>query len=765
MPSFPHSYQSRVGRNQGLVPQVRTQQPQQQRRSQSLQQFGDRDLMLMAGLANINTKQGPQQQKVGDFTLARALGGFDTQFQGSETRNTLTPQTAGKNGIDIRQDINGDSMKEMMRGREFAAIAHGFDGDGQGVFLIKNVSDDLNNPDLRLFMMDNGVPTEMDTRALPLEDLMGRGGRLVFGNKIQTPQTSPQHFGGSPTLDVLNRFLGDPKISKNQLAETAVNHYSQMPQGQQKVPENSLFSTRGPDPRSEKVVSDPGVVERMVQKRAQQQGKIAPKFDRIPSQIGGLGNLRADVAQFASKTENAAKVLMTGFDPATKTNKSFVFTRDQQNQWVRFDGKNEVKQSPKQFLEQAFGLTPHRGNGPPPTQFTETSLVTLDQSIYDMKTPSVPLEQDDISYPTLSKDENPRTRYGQRQRDDRSTTVTPKQTLDDEISYPTLTPTQNPTKRQTPQNLGVTPSPIETQKDEHQVVVTHPTKVDRPRIDVLKEIRKDHETMVESNPTTHHQSQKETTFMDHLMPPQISQQLESLKREPMPPKVSPFDDVLNLAKNDDSPPIVLRTQSELRERTKSLVKEQRSLIRQSKDEIQASKTLRKETRKYRQGDVQTVLQKELGVMRSDLQRTRGNLRRVISGVNHQVTRLTRAKAKTNTSIRGLKAQIRLNENLIKNHENLIKLNRAKETPQLQELRETVNQAKIQLEQLERKRDEFQTTINDLGKLKKTLVGVRRELRGHQSQTGRKLTTSYKLAEIAHQNWPSKLDRITQQINA
>lgn len=790
MATFPHSYQSRVGSG-GLYPQRSTPlstQPRSQKTT-SLQQFGDRETMLMASLANINTKQGPHRQKVGDFALARAVGGFDTNFKGSPTLNLLTRESAPKSGLNLSDGVNSDSFKAMMRGREFAAIAHDFDGNGGAVFLIKNVSDDLNNPDLRLFMMNDGAPQEWDTHGMPLEDLMGKGGRLVFGNTLAVnPQKQPNQFQGGPTLDVLNRFLGDPKMSHNELAETAINHLSQMPEqekNQRGIDERSLFQKGGTAPTSEKVVSDPAVIQRTIQKRAQQQGKLAPQFERIPR--GGFDQISQEIDQFAAKTAGAAKILVTGFNPQTRENQSVVFTRNQQNEWVRFDGKNEIKQSPKDYLLAGFGLGSGRGIQPTTPQLSETSLVSLGPKNPTQFQPSAPL--DDLDNEGI----NESISFGPKKQPTHDDTTTKRQTprsfqsMDEietngPISYPQLKPRKETTVTPKQQTLDDLELELETQDSSLDLTAgiqdnlndvedlldqtTHDQLTRRISVQDLSDLdtplstpklTPQHESMEFDSPILKPQlPRNETPVLSHQRTPSFSQSLidtsiqsqltniesgglgpksKSVKSQSSLPRVDP-----NLSQTTVSPTVDKRI---------------KSLVRRNSDLSHKVQTQIKTSRQQRRYGLGTPMYQRIGVSKNELRLTRQRLRHTISTMGRELTNLNRGARTLGTQITLLERKVQQNELLLAKNKLIFQKKQAVPTESHRQLEKSVQEAKQEILNLKAQQSEILETAKTLGGLKQNLTDLRMELAGAKPKDDRTVKDSYRLAKTGIENWPQQ----------
>lgn len=787
MATFPHSYQSRVGSG-GLYPQLSTPLSTQPRTlsPKSLQQFGDRETMLMASLANINTKQGPHQQKVGDFALARAVGGFDTNFNGSPTRNTLTLAGAGKSGLNLREGVNSESFKSLMRGREFAAIAHDFDGQGGAVFLIKNVSDDLKNPDLRLFMMHDGAPQEWDTHDMPLQDLMGKGGRLVFGNTLALdPQKQPQHFQGGPTLDVLNRFLGEPKMSHNELAETAINHISQLPQQekmQRGIDESSLFRKGGTSPTSEHVVSDPGVIQRTIQKRAQQQGKMAPQFERIPR--GGFDQIRQEIDQFAGKTETAAKILVTGFNPQTRQNQSVVFTRNQHNEWVRFDGKNEIKQSPKDYLLAGFGLGSGRSTQPTTPQLSETSLVSIGPQYPGGLEPTAPqqdLDREGIDDSVHFGPKNPSTHdeLTTKRQTPRPFSSMDETETDSPIRYPQLKPrVQTPTtptiKHETlddlEQDLSTTVqdtlSDVEDWLDQSSISSRSRSiseqdlsELDRPQF--TPKLKPKNESLERDEPHTKvHVPQNETPVISHqrtpsfsesLIPSHIQSQLESIQSGGLSPKRKSVksQSTLPLSEPNLSQTPVSKT---VDKRLKSLVRKNSELGHQVQTQIRTS-------RQQRRRGVGTPTWQRVGVSKMEFQRTRQTLRHTISEMRREETKLNRGASKLGMEITLLQRKVLQNEVLINKNKLMFQQGKAFPTESHQQLVQAVADAKQQIIELTSQKEELEKTAKTVGGLRQQLTDVRMELAGAERKDGRTIKNSYAVAKAGIQNWPTQRQKL------
>ncbi len=790
MATFPHSYQSRVGSG-GLYPQLSTPLSTQPR-SQStptLQQFGDRETMLMASLANINTKQGPQQQKVGDFALARAVGGFDTNFKGSPTRNLLTLNSAPTSGLNLKEGVNGDSFKSLMRGREFAAIAHDFDGNGGAVFLIKNVSDDLKKPDLRLFMMNDGAPQEWDTHEMPLEDLMGKGGRLVFGNTLALdPQKQPHHFQGGPTLDVLNRFLGDPKLSHNELAETAINHLSQMPQqekNQRGIDERSLFRKGGTAPTSEKVVSDPAVIQRTIQKRAQQQGRLAPQFERIPR--GGFDQIRQEIDQFAAKTDGASKVLVTGFNPQTRENQSVVFSRNQQNEWVRFDGKNEIKQSPKDYLLVGFGLGSSRGPQPTTPQLSEVGLVSLGPQNPTQFQPSAPL--DDLAREGM----NDHVSFGPKKQHSHDELTTKRQMprpfqsmdemeTDSPIRYPQLKPKKETTPTPQQQNLDDLELELEThdptldltstvqdglddvedlldqtmhEQLSRRISVQDLSDLETPQL--TPKLTPQNESMELDDPMVKQRfPQNETSVVSHHRTPSFSESLidmsiqsqltnidsgglspkrKSVKSQSSLPHIDP-----NLSKTTVSPTVDTRI--------KSLMRRNSELGHQVQTQIKTS-------RQQRRRGVGTPIYQRVGVSKMEFRNTRQKLRFTTQVMGRELTKLNRSAGTLETQINLLARKVQQNELLIAKNKLIFQQKQAVPTESHRQLEKSVQEAKQQILDLKSQQTEIVKTAKELSGLKKNLTDLRMELAGAKPKDNRTVKDSYRLAKTGIENWPQQ----------
>ncbi|CAM2064744.1 hypothetical protein SCOR_05185 [Sulfidibacter corallicola] len=328
----------------------------------------DKDLMTLAKLKSANSPtvgSGLGALKPQEHHLAGALGGFDTEIKGSQTKNVMNANTAASEfGVQLGRNLHQDALLDLMAGRKEAAIVRDYEQSGQSQeFLIKNVSDDLSKPELRLFQLKQGQVVEVaNTADIPVDELFGNGGRLILGNKVVNPQSpSPKDFEGGNTLHALNKFLGGNQVTKQELAGKAAEHYEHMSSSDRTfsgVADGDVYQKGKMDLSQDKWVSDPKIVQKLLSDRAKAKGLPEPRFDRVPD--GGSmmdrQKLEQHIDRLGQSWDGADKLLMMAYNQTTKQYEAINFYKDDNQQWHRADANGDPLQTPADYMRGIFGL-------------------------------------------------------------------------------------------------------------------------------------------------------------------------------------------------------------------------------------------------------------------------------------------------------------------------------------------------------------------------------------------------------------------------